>query len=71
MRTTYESTKELAKIHHYKEAPDGFGYFKVTHITPDKSNIGNDRFYFYYEAWVYAKDLKAKGYHDVSITGAR
>ena len=48
--------------HEHKETPDGRGAYKVNYITPDKTNIGNDRFYTLIEARIYALDLKRKGF---------
>ena len=51
----------------YREAPDGRGAFKVNYITPDKMNIGNDRFYTKHEAQLFARELESKGY-EVSLS---
>ena len=44
---------------------DGRGRYKVTYITPDKKNIGNDRFETLREAEAFARYLRKKRYHDV------
>lgn len=49
----------------YEES--GRGKHKVTYVHPDKNNIGNDRFTTKKEAEQFAKQLKKKGYHDVTI----
>jgi len=53
--------------HH--ESPDGNGAFKVNYITPDKRNIGNDRFYTMQEARLYAQALERQGY-ETTISGS-
>jgi hypothetical protein len=47
--------------------PDGRGIWKVNYTHPDKKNVGNDHFETEKEARRFAKSLKDKGYHDVTM----
>ena len=51
----------------YREAPDGLGYYKVNYVMPDYNQIGNDIFYTYEEALIFARELESNGYNDVTM----
>jgi|GEM_PF-3950176 len=57
-----ESTNEDTQL-----GPDGRGAWKVTYVSPDKKDIGNDNFETEREARRFARALKRKGYNDVHV----